>query len=475
MNPRVRLIAVALVVLLLGAACSSGDGASLLDTTTTSVATTTSTTSAPTTTTTAVPPTTTTTVPAPLTPQEVFAAVSPALAFIETDLGTGSGVLFRESLLVTNAHVVWPFDSVRVVFPDGVEITEAAVTHLDEMADLAIVDLAGASGLPAPLSLGDPAGLEIGSELFLVGYPGEVETFPQPTLTRGILSRIRTIEALDLDFLQTDAVIAGGQSGGALVDDDGVVIGISGLGTEGFALATSAADVLARLDQMLAGVDVDGITDREFPGGPGEQSFGVTVDNFFSEIAWVVDLAAGDEIIVDASSDGDAALSLIAIDGIVEAIADEGASGTETLVAQAPFDSPYFVTLGSFAIEPIDVTVSSNFPMRPLLDPDDGMFVAPGDTINGYADYPGDVDFFLIDLAAGDTITVLVSAVLMDPELVIDLADNQFDPLAADSDSGGGLFGTDSLLTFTADTDATFLLVVADAFFGPGGYVMTID
>ena len=474
MNPRVRLVPVALAVLMLGAACSSGDGSSLLDTTTTSAAGTT-TSAAPPTTTTTLPPATTTTVPAALTPQEVFAAVSPALAFIETDLGTGSGVLFRESLLVTNAHVVWPYDRVRVVFPDGTEVTDAAVTHLDEMADLAIVDLAGASGLPAPVALGDPDALEIGSELFLVGYPGEVETFPQPTLTRGILSRIRTIEALDLEFLQTDAVIAGGQSGGALVGDDGIVIGISGLGTEGFALATAADDVLARLDQMLAGVDVDGIADRAFPAGAGESSYAVTVDNFFHEIAWVVDLEEGDEVIVDADSAGDAALSLIAIDGVVEAIADEGASGAETLVATAPFDSPYFLTLGSFATEPIEVTVNGNFPLLALLDPDDGTFVEPGESINGYADYPGDVDYYLIDLAAGDTITVFVSAVLMDPELIIDLADNPFDPLAADSDSGGGLFGTDALLTFTAETDATYLLVVADAFFGPGGYVMTID
>ena len=78
--------------------------------------------------------------------------------------------------------------------------------------------------------------------------------------------------------------------------------------------------------------------------------------------------------------------------------------------------------------------------------------MAAGATISGYSDYPGDIDYYLINLAAGDTITVLASAVLMDPEIIIDLPDNALDSLASDADSGGGLFGTDAELTFTAET-----------------------
>ena len=178
---------------------------------------------------------------------------------------------------------------------------------------------------------------------------------------------------------------------------------------------------------------------------------------------------------VDATSDGDVSLALIAYDGIVEAEVDEGETGSETLTLEAPFDGPYFVALGSFDARPIDVALESNFPMRTLVDPDDGKVVAAGDTISGYSDYPGDIDSYLIDLAAGDTITVLVSAVLMDPEILIDLPDNALDSLAQDASSGGGLFGTDARLTFTAETDGTYLLVVADDFYGPGGYVLKID
>ena len=430
---------------------------------------------AETTTTSSVPETTTTTAPAALTSQEVFSTVSPALAFVEVDLGSGSGVLFDESHLVTNAHVVWPYDEARVVFPDGTEILDAPVTHFDEIADLAIIDLSGVAGLPAPVVFGDPGGMAVGTELFLIGYPGEVEEFPQPTLTRGILSRVRTIEALELEFLQTDAVIAGGQSGGALVTNNGEVVGISGLGSEGFGLATAADDVLKRLDDLLFGVDVDGIPHRTYPAEPADLTFTDTVEHFWDEKTWIVDLEEGDEIVVDATSDGDVVLAMIASDGIVEAEVDEGETGSETLTFVAPFDGPYFLALGSFDVEPIEVLLESNYPMRRLVDPDDGMAVAAGDTISGYSDYPGDIDSYLIDLAAGDTITVLVSAVLMDPEIFIDLPDNALDSLASDADSGGGLFGTDAELTFTAETDDTYLLVVVDSLYGPGGYVLKID
>jgi hypothetical protein len=378
-------------------------------------------------------------------------------------------------MLVTNAHVVWPYDAVRVVFPDGTEIIDAPVIGVDDLADLAIIDLAGTAGLPAPVVLTDPSGIPVGDELFLIGYPGEVEDFPQPTLTRGILSRWRTLDSLDLDFLQTDAVIAGGQSGGALVNDAGEVIGISGLGSDGFALVTSAADVQERIGGLIQGVDVDGIVDRPFPTGEGAQSFTVEIDNFYAEAVWIVDLEVGDEIRVEATSEGDASIVLIASDGFTEAVADEHASGTETLTAVAPFPGPYFVAVGSFAFEPITVDVSSNLPMREFTDPDDGSVLTAGDTYYGYAEFPGDRDYFLIDLAAGETVTVFASALLMDPDIVIDRADNPDDALAFDATSGGGLFGTDALVEFTADEDATYLIALIDAFFGPGGYVMTLD
>ena len=84
-------------------------------------------------------------------------------------------------------------------------------------------------------------------DVFLVGFPGGIESGdPEIALAGGLLSRLREDDTFGLTYLQTDAAIAGGQSGGALVDEDGTVLGISGLGfAEEFALALSSDDVAA--------------------------------------------------------------------------------------------------------------------------------------------------------------------------------------------------------------------------------------
>ncbi len=61
------------------------------------------------------------------TAAEIFTAISPAVAFVDTPTGTGSGVLIQGGYLLTNAHVVWPFSAVRVVFPDGSEYVDTPV------------------------------------------------------------------------------------------------------------------------------------------------------------------------------------------------------------------------------------------------------------------------------------------------------------------------------------------------------------
>ena len=65
--------------------------------------------------------------PETLTRPQIFDKVSPAIAFIQTDIGSGSGVLIEGGYVVTNAHVVWPFDAARVVFPDGTAFKKVPV------------------------------------------------------------------------------------------------------------------------------------------------------------------------------------------------------------------------------------------------------------------------------------------------------------------------------------------------------------
>src|SRR5262245_59422939 len=185
--------------------------------------------------------------------RELRNCLEDSFAFIESPIASGSGVLLDDGHIVTNAHVVDPYGTVWVTFPGGETFDEGEVVGVDAFADIAVLE---------PIDV-DREGLVLGEnpdfdedeepEVFLVGYPGGVEgDDPRITLTSGILSRIRDDEHFDATYLQTDAAIAGGQSGGALVDGNGRLLGISGLSfpTE-FALALSVEDVADAVDRIL--------------------------------------------------------------------------------------------------------------------------------------------------------------------------------------------------------------------------------
>ncbi len=85
------------------------------------------------------PEPTATPTPEPLTSEQIFERVSPSIVFIETAARKGSGVLIEGGYVVTNAEVVWPFETVSIVFPDGSEFLEVPVKGLDFISDLAVL------------------------------------------------------------------------------------------------------------------------------------------------------------------------------------------------------------------------------------------------------------------------------------------------------------------------------------------------
>ena len=165
--------------------------------------------------------------PAPLSAIDIFERVSPSIVLVDVaDVQLGSGALIDGGFIVTNAHVLWPFREARVVFPDGSEFNDVPVVAWDLLVDLAVLGPITAD--VAPLRLEDGEGLNIASDVYLLGYPGEREAFPTPTIVRGLISRVREWAAVGITYFQTDAAVAGGQSGGVMVSDRGAVIGISG-------------------------------------------------------------------------------------------------------------------------------------------------------------------------------------------------------------------------------------------------------
>lgn len=171
----------------------------------------------------------------------MIAEVGPAVVAVDTDRaapsgffgsgdaiqGQGSGfVIDDEGLVVTNHHVVDGARSVRVRLSDGRRF-DAEVVGSDPATDLALLRLSGAEDLPV-VTLGSSKGLQVGDWVVAVGNPMGLDH----SATVGIVSgkgrgSMGLYSDSYIDFLQTDADIAPGSSGGPLFDLRGEVIGIN--------------------------------------------------------------------------------------------------------------------------------------------------------------------------------------------------------------------------------------------------------
>lgn len=145
-----------------------------------------------------------------------------------TQEGSGSGFVYDGAgRIVTNYHVVEGADQLQVTFADG-EVRDARLVGADPSNDLAVLEVASGAGDPEPLTLGDSDGLEVGRFVVAIGHPFGLDQ----TLTTGVVSGLgRIIESPDRGFIgeiiQTDAAINQGNSGGPLLDLDGLVVGVN--------------------------------------------------------------------------------------------------------------------------------------------------------------------------------------------------------------------------------------------------------
>lgn len=138
--------------------------------------------------------------------------------------GLGSGVIVRaDGYILTNHHVIEGAEQVTVELTDGRSF-KADVVGSDAASDLAVLKIAGASNLKT-LALGDSNAVAVGDVVLAVGNPLGVGQ----TVTMGIVSaKGRATGGTSFeDFIQTDAPINQGNSGGALVNTDGELVGIN--------------------------------------------------------------------------------------------------------------------------------------------------------------------------------------------------------------------------------------------------------
>jgi len=142
------------------------------------------------------------------------------------ETGLGSGFIYDKSgLILTNAHVVSGADRVTVKLQDGRTFKNARVLGIDQRSDVAVVKIP-ITNAPA-VTLGDSAKVDVGDWAIAVGNPFGLSN----TLTVGVISA--TAREVQLspdsanDYLQTDASINRGNSGGPLLDIYGRVVGIN--------------------------------------------------------------------------------------------------------------------------------------------------------------------------------------------------------------------------------------------------------
>lgn len=155
----------------------------------------------------------------PLSPRELAELATPSTVVLRNGGSLGSGFFVKPDLVMTNAHVVAAErESVEIVFSDGREI-EGRVMSRDTRLDIAVVQVPSASA--EPLALGDATGLRTGDRVVFVGTPEGMDF----TVHEGIVSHTAR-RVLGVAYLQIDANVNPGNSGGPVLDSTGRVVGI---------------------------------------------------------------------------------------------------------------------------------------------------------------------------------------------------------------------------------------------------------
>jgi S1-C subfamily serine protease len=203
----------------------------------------------------------------------VAATVLPSVAAVSVrtprGAGAGSAVLFTaDGFLLTSAHVVENADGGQVTFGDGAE-ARFDIVGRDPLSDLAVLRARVTDAPPA--TLGDADQLRIGQLVVAVGNPmglaGSVSAGVVSGLGRSLPARDgRTIRLID-DVIQTDAALNPGNSGGALADSAGRVVGVN-TAVAGIGLGL-AVPINSTTRQIIADLVRDGRVRRAYLGLAG--------------------------------------------------------------------------------------------------------------------------------------------------------------------------------------------------------------
>lgn len=178
--------------------------------------------------------------------------------------GSGSGIIFQnDGYIVTNQHVIEGASEISVILNTGEEFS-AQVVGQDTKTDLAVLKIDAGNTQLTAATLGDSSTIQVGETAVAIGNPMGQEF--SGSVTAGIISavnRTMTIDNRTYNLLQTDAAINSGNSGGALINQYGEVIGINSVklsttGVEGMGFAIAISEAKPIIDDLMSSGYVTG-------------------------------------------------------------------------------------------------------------------------------------------------------------------------------------------------------------------------
>ena len=214
--------------------------------------------------------------------EDIYKKVNPSVVSVisTTSEGTGSGsgvIMSKDGYIITNNHVVDGAQSVSVQLSDGTSL-DAEIIGTDEQTDLAVIKVTPTSDLTAA-EFGDSDELEPGEYAYAIGSPGGVQF--ANTITGGRISAINrdlTVNDRVMTLIQTDASINNGNSGGALINKYGQVVGITSAKLSGNAFGSATVEGMGFAIPINTAKDiVDELIQNGY--GSGRPSIGITGQN----------------------------------------------------------------------------------------------------------------------------------------------------------------------------------------------------
>ena len=197
-----------------------------------------------------------------LTITDVVKKVAPAVVGVSTYqgsnlIGTGTGIIFTEDgYIVTNNHVIASGNTFKIMLSTNKEVT-AKLVNYDSKLDVAVLKINESVQMPGIATFGDSDSLQVGETAIAIGNPLGAEL--SNSVTSGIISAVDRkipVENTTQTYLQTDAAINEGNSGGPLINGLGQVIGINaakigGSGVEGLGFAIPINVVKERVKDLI--------------------------------------------------------------------------------------------------------------------------------------------------------------------------------------------------------------------------------